>query len=147
MRRKLRPMRCGENHTKPPAATQAPGGFLLRLTTMANKEYNYAYNKGYYDGLAAARIQAEASAADMGTFALFELASVLTLHSGYARLGHSTQSGFWARYKWSEGTHAGFYTFGGNPALPEAIAALCGRVENVEAGKLKPTPDRPAWKR
>jgi hypothetical protein len=110
---------------------------------MANKEYNYAYNKGYYDGLAAAAKQMEQNATDLGTFALAELAAILERHQGYARMGHSETSGFWARYKWSEGPHDGHYTFGGHPSLETALASLCGRILQVESGKLKPTPDRP----
>jgi hypothetical protein len=114
---------------------------------MSNKEYNRGYQSGYFAGLEQARRDAAGAQADLANFALSELAARLMEHTGYIRIGHSASSGFWARYKWSAGTHAGFYTFGGNPALPDALGEVCSRILAVEAGKLKATPDRPAWKK
>lgn len=114
---------------------------------MSNKEYNRGYQSGYFAGLEQARREAAGDQADLSIYAHAELAAILQAHTGYCRIGHSVQSGFWARYKWSQGPHDGMYTFGGNPALADALAEMCSRVYAVESGKLKATPDRPMKKR
>ena len=105
------------------------------------KEYNHAYNSGYYAGQAAAAKQMESDADDLSAFALAELALILSRKEGYVRIGAGTDNLLWVRYKWTEGPHADHYTFGSADSLSAAVAQVCERVHEVESGKRKPSRD------
>jgi hypothetical protein len=106
-----------------------------------SKEYNYAYNSGFYAGQEQARKQMESESDDIASFALAELSLILARGSGYLRIGLGKDSLAYARYKWTQGPHADCYTFGSGSSLGLAIAQMCERVDEVESGKRKPTPD------
>lgn len=106
-----------------------------------SKEYNHAYNSGFYAGQEQARKQMEQNTDDVASFALAELGLILERGSGYLRVGLGKDTLAYARYKWTQGPHAGCYTFGSGSSLGLAIAQVCERVEQVESGKLRPTPD------
>lgn len=106
-----------------------------------SKEYNYAYNTGYYAGIAAATAKMEQNGDDVGTFALAEMDSILARKEGYLRVGCGVDGLVWARWKWTQGSHADHYTFGSADSLCDAIAQVCERIHEVESGKRKPTRD------
>jgi len=106
-----------------------------------SKEINHAYNSGYYAGLEAARAAITDDQADLAPSVLAELQHVLSVCKGYLRLGRSPAGLVWARWKWTEGSLADFYTFGSDELVLLAIAQVCTRVHECESGKRKPTRD------
>lgn len=112
-------------------------GFVMKQS----KEYNHAYNSGFYAGQSAVRLQLENDQVDISTFALADLELILSRKEGYARIGVGADAAYWVRYKWTEGPHADHYTFGSDISLGAAIAQVCVRVHEVESGKRKPTRD------
>lgn len=106
-----------------------------------SKEYNYAYNAGFYAGQEQAAAKMGQNDNDVGTFALAEMDCILSRKEGYLRVGCGVDGLVWARFKWTQGAHADHYTFGSAPALCDALAQVCGRIHEVESGKRKPTAD------
>lgn len=105
------------------------------------KEYNHAYNSGFSAGQADAARQLKENQDDLDGFGLAELGLLLSRKEGYARVGADRSGLYWARYKWTTGSLAGFYTFGSGPTLGHAVAQVCEHVHEVESGKRKPTAD------
>lgn len=105
------------------------------------KEYNHAYQNGFYAGKAETAAKMEQNGDDIGAFALAEMDCILQQQEGYVRIGVGTDGAPWVRYKWTKGTHADCYTFGSGETLSMAIAQVCGRVHEINAGKRKPTRD------
>lgn len=106
-----------------------------------SKEYNHAYNSGYYAGLEAARAAQQSDQADLVAFSSAELQHLLSYGQGYVRIGRSSNGLVWARWKWTEGSLADHYTFGSDESVPVAIAQMCTRVHECESGKRKATRD------
>jgi len=105
------------------------------------KEYNHAYNSGYYAGERAATKALEQNEDDLASFALAELALILSRKEGYLRCGIGSDGQVYARYKWTVGAYADHYTFGSGVSPSDAIAQVCSRVQEVESGKRRPSPD------
>lgn len=106
-----------------------------------SKEFNYAYNSGFYAGQADAARQLASETDDIEQYALAELALVLSRKEGYVRLGCDATGIFWARFKWTAGPLAGHYTFGSGTSPGLAFAQVCEHVHEVDAGKRKPSKD------
>lgn len=113
----------------------------MRFQVKRSKEYNHAYNSGYYAGQAAAAQAMEQNTDDLSSFALAELALILSRKTGYVRIGQSTDNLIWTRYKWTTGPYADHYTFGSGDTIGAAVAQVCERVGEVESGKRKPSRD------
>lgn len=122
-------------------ASPARKGFSMRFPVKQSKEYNHAYNSGFYAGQEQARAAMEQNADDVASFALAELQLILEHAQGYLRVGRGREGLVWCRFKWTDGEHAGCYTFGSDTTVGAAIAQVCSRIHEVESGKRKPTPD------
>ena len=64
-----------------------------------------------------------------------EMEEVLRRAVGYWRVGLSSNGHYWARYKWTQGDHAGRYAIGGHSSLPYAILACLADISLIESGK------------
>jgi len=64
-----------------------------------------------------------------------DMALVLDSAEGYFRLGKSRNGHYWARWKWTQGTHTGRYAIGGHTTLRDAILVCLDYVSRVEQGK------------
>lgn len=106
-----------------------------------SKEYNYAYNTGFYAGHEQARQALEQNQDDGTTFAIAELQLVLSRQEGYLRIGQGRDGLIWARWKWTAGALAGRYTFGSDSSVSVAISQVMLRVHECESGKRKATLD------
>lgn len=105
------------------------------------KEYNHAYQSGYYAAKAETAAQVEQNSDDLGAFALAEMDCILKAGEGYIRIGMALDGTPWVRYKWTKGANADCYTFGSGETLSLAIAQVCSRVHEINSGKRKPTRD------
>lgn len=106
-----------------------------------SKEYNHAYNSGFYAGVEQATKTLESNSDDVAAFAFAELQGILSRQEGYVRIGCGRDGLIWARFKWTAGALADSYTFGSDSSLSLAVAQMCSRVHECESGKRKPTPD------
>lgn len=109
--------------------------------TKQSREFSHGYNSGYYAGIEAARAQLEKNQDDLVAFAHAHLELILSRKEGYVRLGLGTDGTIWARYKWTAGAYPDHYTFGSGVSLGLALAQMCERVDECNAGKRKPTRD------
>lgn len=110
------------------------------------RSYDDGFRAGYKKGIADERLINQVVSSDLGDFAIAEAQLLLGQKSGYLRVGWGTDGHIWCRYKWTCGPLEGFYTFGSGSTLPDALAQVCTRVQEIEAGKRKATRDTPARK-
>jgi hypothetical protein len=111
-----------------------------------SRSYDDGFRAGYLKGIADERRINAGNDTDLVEFAAAETDLLLTQHTGYLRLGAGSDGLTWARYKWTCGPLEGFYTFGSGHNLADALAQVCTRVQEIEAGKRKATKDSPARK-
>lgn len=75
--------------------------------------------------------------------AIGEMGLVCERNSGYWRLGRTTASGFWVRWKWTDGPHQGHYVIGGGHCLWDALQTTLVELHRVEKGERRPLFDGP----
>lgn len=111
---------------------------------------NPSYDKGFRDGYKRAQEdfneRLKNTATDLDTFAIEETAAILAQRMGYFRVGMGADGDYWTRYKWTRGPLEGLYTLASGQTLGLAFSQTAEKVHQVEAGKLKAHPDKPARK-